>query len=223
MNGTTDIPKEDKFVRTPQWFFRQFLPNARSLTQVKIVAEIINQTRGYQKPEDVSTLTHLAKTMNMSRSAVSAHLQVLLDAGIIRMRNEQAKELNNPIIRKLSGNQRLKTVFAIPTKLNLTEDMLQLLRTKRKDLPVVLSKGKNLSNYATTSRPNIGHNNRYNSKDNKSKESNSAASQHHSPSLVTPSKNKIKECLFWGKVIQTKQDFFFFYNHNCCYKCWNTM
>ena len=124
MSRTTDQLKNEKFVRAPQWFFRQFLPNVRNLTQVKIVAEIINQTRGYQKSEDLSALSHLAKSMKMSRSAVSANLQILIEAGVIYIKNEAGKDISEPMARKQSGNQRLKTIFSIPVELDLTEDKL---------------------------------------------------------------------------------------------------
>src|SRR3989344_7085289 len=192
MDGATE-PKEKNFIRTPQWYFRQFLPNARSLTQAKIVGEIINQTRGYHKPEDVSTLTHLAKSVKMSRGTVSAHIQILLEVGVIQMRNEYGDELIDPMIRKISGIKRLRSIFVVPVSLVLSEDKLLLLRIPRKDFTPVLKRDKNLSDDATSKRLNIRHNKRNNPKEIITKESLSDASHLHSHKLVPTHKKDHQE------------------------------
>ncbi|RJQ29973.1 hypothetical protein C4565_01395 [Candidatus Parcubacteria bacterium] len=191
MNGKTESV-EKNFVRTPQWFFRQFLPNTRSLTQVKIVAEVINQTRGYHKPEDESTLTHLAKSVRMSRSTVSAHIQVLLDTGVIQLENTRGMVLSNPAIRKSSGIRRLRSVFVVPASLVLTEDKLLLLRTPRKNFPLVLKRDNKLTDDTTSECLNMRHNKRDHSKESVTKEREPDASHLHSPRLMQSSKSKEK-------------------------------
>lgn len=205
MNGKTENV-EKNFIRTPQWFFRQFLPNTRSLTQVKIVAEVINQTRGYHKSEDESTLTHLAKSVRMSRSTVSAHIQVLLEVGIIQLKNVHGVELSSPSIRKSSGIRRLRSIFVVPASLVLTEDKLLLLQTPRKNFPLVLKNDKKLTDDTTSERLNMRHNKRNDSKESITKERAPDASHLHSHTLVPTYKTKEKvtsddRCSRCGKII----------------------
>jgi len=206
MDGATE-PKEKNFIRTPQWYFRQFLPNARSLTQAKIVGEIINQTRGYHKPEDISTLTHLAKSVKMSRGTVSAHIQILLEVGVIQMRNEYGDELVDPVIRKISGIKRLRSIFVVPASLVLTEDKLSLLRTPRKSFQLVLNKDMKLIDNTTSERLNIRHNKRNNPKEIITKETKSDASHLHSHKLVPPYKKGPQESIeVPGTNVSTKPE-----------------
>ena len=124
----------------------------------------------------------------MSRSTISAHIQILLEVGVIQMRNEYGDELVDPVIRKISGIKRLRSIFVVPVSLVLSEDRLQLLQIPRKDFALVLKRDKNLSDDVTSKRLNTRHNKRNNPKEIFTKESNLDASHLHSHKLVPPYK-----------------------------------
>lgn len=129
----SSIPKraadanKDCFVITPHWYFRGFMQHANE-TQLKIVGAIINQTFGWHKKYDVSTLGVLAKNIGMSRDAVSRNIQPLIDAGVLVLVNDKHGSLDTPQKRKRSGVEGNQTAFAVPDKLVLTEDKITILK-----------------------------------------------------------------------------------------------
>src|SRR3989304_1866493 len=118
-SGTTD---KERFIKSPQWFFREFLREARSLTQVKVMGEIINQTYGYHKQQDQTTLTRLSKVLNLSRDAVSKNIQPLVNAGFIELLNSKGKLLDTPELRRINGLSRQLIIFRIPSNLLVRND-----------------------------------------------------------------------------------------------------
>lgn len=163
MNITTKKSDKDPFTRVPHWYFRDFMQYAND-TQFKIVGFVIDQTKGWGKPYDITTLGHIAKRIGRCRDAVSRNIQAVIEVGALALVNERGEILDTPAKRKRSGVARLPTIFAVPKELVLTQDKIDRLvqpvsRTSPQDKLPPYNK--------TTHSLNMRHNKRNYSKRNK--------------------------------------------------------
>lgn len=166
------VTKRENFVRVPHWYLRQFVPHCNSVVQIKLITAILDQVYGYEglapsKKRDHTTLSWLAKHLNVHRSSLSPHVQLLVEAGVLEVTDKKGKLLNTPQMRRRVGQRRGDFYLRVPWDLEFTPRRLALLHTPRKDFVHVLQKDKYMSRIAGSKPRTRQHNNIQITKDGK--------------------------------------------------------